>query len=111
MTTPNNQPEWDEATDPLPKTWDELMKDFPPVSLVERLQMISRGESLPPHPKVQAFIERGGARLRDALCNTPFWAEGERKAFEAGGQERVDQYWQNLFMNERNLHRPPKPKV
>jgi hypothetical protein len=108
MTTPNNQPVWDEATDPLPKTWDELMKDFPPVSdnlcITERL-------SLPTHPKVRAFIKRGGARLREALCNTPFWAEGERKAFEAGGQERVDHYWRGLFMNERNLYRPPKPKV
>jgi hypothetical protein len=109
MTTPNNQPVWDEAKDPLPKTWDELMKDFPPVSFSEWLEGIFNPQ--PPHPKVQAFIERGGARLREALRNTPFWAEGERKAFEAGGQERVDQYWRGLFMNERNLYRPPKPKV
>lgn len=109
MTTPNNQPEWDEATDPLPKTWDELVKDFPPISFSEWLDQASNPQ--PRHPKVAAFIARGGARLREAFCETPFWAEGERKAFDAGGQERVDQYWQGLFMNERNLHRPPKGKV
>lgn len=107
MTTSNNQPaEWDEAKDTLPDTWDELVKDFPQVSLIESIR-----NPLPPDPKVQAFIKRGGDRLREALSNTPFWAEVERKAFEAGGQERVDQYWQGLFMSERNLHRPPKQKT
>lgn len=110
MTTSNNQPaEWDEATDPLPNTWDELMKDFPPVKDDEWLDRIINPQ--PPHPKVRAFFKRGGARLREALCDTPFWAEGERKAFEAGGQERVDQYWESQFMNERNLHRPPNTKA
>jgi len=109
MTTSNNQPEWDEVTDPLPDTWDELVKDFPPVSFSDWLDQAFKPQ--PRHPKVQAFIERGGKRLREALCNAPFWANGERNAFEAGGQKRVDEYWEALFLNERNLHRPPKPKA
>ncbi len=101
---------WNPVSDPLPETWDELVKDLPPLSLVERLHMISLGQSLPTHPKVTAFLKQGGERLREGLSSVPFWAEGERKAMEQGGQARVDQYWQNLFANERNLHRPPKTK-
>jgi hypothetical protein len=54
------------------------------------------------------FLKPGGARLREALCSVPYWAEGERRAMEQGGQAAVDEYWMVLFGNERNLHRPPK---
>ena len=54
------------------------------------------------------YLKPGGERLREGLCSAPFWAEGERKAREKGGQAEVDHHWQILFSNERNLHRPPK---
>ena len=97
---------WDEVTDPLPDTWDELVKEFSDKGQCDGLDVLR--SAVTPHPKVIAFKRRGGKRLREALEESPFWAEGALKAMELGGQARVDQYWEGLFMNERNLYRPPK---
>lgn len=61
----------------------------------------------------RAFWDRlrpGGERLREALSGAPYWAEGERKAMARGGPQEVEKYWSMLFLNEINLHRPPKNK-
>jgi hypothetical protein len=83
---------------------------LPTQSMEEYLDCLSITQrmSLPIDLEWKEKLKQGGERLREGLSSAPYWAEGETKARELGGQARVEQYWQGLFASQRNLHRPPK---
>ena len=61
--------------------------------------------------ELREHLLQGGARLREALCSTPFWRDGadhsRAKAREAGENEDRQEalYWIKLFYNQINLDR------
>lgn len=92
----------------------------PPDELSDEMDLIdfSSGPSTETREEKRARFEarrehllQGGARLREALCSTPFWRDGadhsRAKAREAGENEDRQEalYWIGLFHNQINLDR------
>lgn len=61
--------------------------------------------------ELREHLLQGGARLREALCSTPFWRDGavraREMAREAGKNEDLEEAlsWIGLFYNQINLDR------